>query len=157
MTKGLALPLLLLVVGCATVGPAAQTRASIAADEASIRAFEEQERQGILNRDSQALQRIWSEHFMVNSPFNQVSPDAGVVLDLMRQGLIHYSSFERRIEHLRIDGDIAIVMGAETVRPTGNAPLAGQTVQRRFTHIWRRDGGTWRLIARHANNIPPSR
>jgi hypothetical protein len=45
-------------------------------------------------------------------------------------------------------------MGAETVRPIGKAPLAGQTVKRRFTNIWSREGGTWRLIARHANVIP---
>lgn len=44
-----------------------------------------------------------------------------------------YSSFERKIEFIRIDGDFAIIMGAETVKPIGEAFLAGKTVQRRFT------------------------
>ena len=43
------------------------------------------------------------------------------------------------IEFIRIDRNIAIVMGAETVQPIGDAPLAGKTVQRRFTNIWKKD------------------
>jgi ketosteroid isomerase-like protein len=46
-------------------------------------------------------------------------------------------------------------MGAETVRPIGEAPLAGQTVERRLTNIWKKEAGTWRMIARHANVSPP--
>lgn len=81
--------------------------------EATIRSLEEQERVAVLNRDAQALQRLWSERFMVNSPLNQIAPDRSVVLDLLQRGLIHYSSFERRIEWIRLDGDVAIVMGGE--------------------------------------------
>jgi hypothetical protein len=136
---------LLLLAACTTVIP----------DEATIRSLEEQERMGVLNQDVQALERVWSEQFMVNTPTNQVSPNRSVVVDLVEQGIIHYSSFERSIEQIRFNGDIAIVMGGETVQPTGNAPLAGQTVERRFTHIWKYDGATWRLVARHANDIIP--
>ena len=62
--------------------------------------------------------------------------------------------FERKSESVRVDGDLAIIMGAETVRPTAGAPMAGQTIQRRFTNIWRRGDRTWRLYARHANVLP---
>lgn len=107
----------------------------------------------MLNQDFDALERIWSEQFIVNAPTNKVAPNRSVVLAAFRQGLAHYSSFERTIEHIVLQGDFAIVMGAETVKPIGNAPMAGQTVQRRFTNIWRREGGGWRLFARHANNV----
>src|SRR6185295_4933996 len=100
-----------------------------------------------------ALQRVWSEGLVVNTPSNQISPDREVVLNLVRQGLIDYARFERRIERLRIDGDIAIVMGGETIEAIGSSPQAGQTVQRRFTHVWKKEAGTWRLVARHANLI----
>jgi ketosteroid isomerase-like protein len=109
---------------------------------------------GVLNRDTLALMGVWSEHFIVNAPGNRVRPNRQVVFDLIRQGNIHYSAFEATIEHIRVDGDIAIVMGAETVRPTGRARLAGQTVNCRFTHVWRKGEAGWRLIARHANIIP---
>lgn len=154
MKRSLALPLLLLLLNCTTAAPPPQTSGAV--DEAMVRTLEEQERLGVLNRDTEALQRVWSEEFMVNSPFNQIAPNRTVVLNLVRQGMIHYSSFDRVIEQLRIHGDLAIVMGAETVRPAGNAALAGETVQRRFTHVWQKRGGAWRLIARHANNIPRS-
>jgi hypothetical protein len=132
---------------------AQETHDKAEADEQAIRFLEEQERMGVLNQDFHALEQIWSEHFMVNSPRNQVAPNRSVVLDIFRQGLAHYTSFERSIEYIRIDGDIAIVMGAETVQPTGNAPLAGETVHRRYTNFWKRDGEMWSLVARHANNI----
>lgn len=129
-----------------------QAQDTTGVDEETIRSLEEQERMGVLNQDLQALEQLWSEHFMVNSPFNKVAPNRGVVLDIFRQGLAHYTSFDRSIENIRIDGDMAIVMGAETVQPTGNAPRAGETIQRRFTHLWKQEGGKWRLVMRHANN-----
>jgi ketosteroid isomerase-like protein len=124
-------------------------------DEATLRALETRGRLGVLNRDLEALQAHWSEDFVVNAPRNRVVPDRSAVLDLIRKGQIHYSSFESEIEYVRIDGDIAIVMGRETVQPVGDAPLAGETVERRYTHVWQRQGGTWLLIARHANNVCP--
>lgn len=146
---------MLLLLGCATTMPAPSAQLRPVADEGAIRALEEAERLGVLNQDFAALEAIWSEHYMVNSPRNQIAPTRAVVLDVFRQGLAHYSSFERRIEQIRFDGDIAVVMGGETVQPIGNAPQAGQTVQRRFTHVWKHEDGRWRLIARHANNIAP--
>lgn len=152
MNRILALVLLLPLLGCAATGSA--TNQSLPGDDAAIRALEERERLAVLDQDVEALQQIWADEFIVNSPLNQIAPNRAIVVDLMRQGLIHYTSFERQIEQLRIAANVAIVMGGETVRPAGNAPMAGQTVRRRFTHVWERKAGTWRLIARHANNIP---
>jgi len=125
-------------------------------DEAAVRALDDQERAAVLNQDLSALERLWSDRLVVNTPLNRVNGKHDA-LDLVRRGKIHYSAFERRIEFIRIDGDLAIIMGAETARPIGESPFAGQTVQRRFTHIWRKEAGTWRLIARHANIIPSPR
>jgi hypothetical protein len=85
-----------------------------------------------------------------------LSADRSVVLDRVRRGLIRYSRFERRIEAVRVSGDLAVVMGSDTVVRKGNEANAGPTVQRRFTNIWRLTGGSWRLIARHANVIAGS-
>jgi ketosteroid isomerase-like protein len=126
------------------------------ADERTIRSLEEQERMAVLNEDTAALERLWADEFIVNNPQNEISADRSAVLDRVKRGLIRYSTFERRIEAIRFNGDIAIVMGAETVvsksGPGGSAPA----VQRRFTNIWKRTGQTWRTIARHANVIPAS-
>jgi hypothetical protein len=50
------------------------------------------------------------------------------------------------------------IMGRETVDPRSDTPgaglVAGRTIKRRFTNIWKNEDGTWRLFARHANVIP---
>jgi ketosteroid isomerase-like protein len=125
-------------------------------EEDVIRRLEEQERQAVLQQDLAALERLWAEEFIVNNPQNQISPSRGAVLALVQRGLIRYAVFNRRIEAIRFSGDIAIVMGAETVEPVGDAPHAGRMVERRFTNVWRKQDATWHMIARHANVIAPA-
>lgn len=146
MSRVLTILIALTLLSCATAAPGG----SAAGEEAMIRGLEEQERTAVLNRDSGTLEQVWAPEFIVNSPLNQISPNRAVVLDFVRRGLIHYTAFERRIEELRIIGNTAIVMGGETVQPAG---AAAPPVQRRFTHVWQRDAGAWRLVARHANDI----
>lgn len=122
-------------------------------DEAAIRALEEEERVAVLKQDFDALERIWSAEFFVNTPRNDVSADRAAVLALFRKGIARYASFARTIDLIRFSGDHAFVMGGETVRPSGDAPNAGKTITRRFTNVWRREGGAWRLFARHASVI----
>ena len=104
-------------------------------EEDVIRQLEEQERQAVLQQDFAALERLWAEEFIVNNPQNQISTSRGAVLALVQQGLIRYAVFERRIESIRFSVDIAIVMGAETVEPVGDAPRAGGTVERRHERM----------------------
>lgn len=138
-------------------GPArAQDTSPASGDEAAIRALEERVRLGVLARDTTALREIWAPTFAVNAPANRVAPNRAAVFGLLTQGFIHYTSFETTIEFLQVEGPLAVVMGAEVVRPTGKAFRAGETLQRRYTHIWRKDDGTWLLAARHANIIPPA-
>jgi len=146
------LPMMALLItglACATTSNVANS----ANEEAAIRALEEQERLAVLNQNFTALEGIWSPRFMVNAPNNMVAPERSVVLGMFKQGLANYSAFDRNIERILMEDDLAIVMGAEVVKPIGNAPLAGQTVNRRFTSIWKKEGGAWRLLARHANVI----
>jgi len=135
---------------------AAQSQEPQSADEAAIRSLEEQERIAVLNEDIASLKRLWSEQFIVNNPQNRISHDRDVVLDLVKRGLIRYSRFERQIEAIRFNGDIAIVMGSEVVVRKSDAAATNQAVHRRFTNIWRRTGDTWHAIARHANVIQAS-
>jgi ketosteroid isomerase-like protein len=78
------------------------------------------------------------------------------VLDIVARGGMHYSVFDRKVEAVRIDGDVAIVMGSETVAPVATASVAPTPTPRRFTNIWKKELGTWRMIARHANVVPSS-
>ena len=129
------------------------------AHEREVQALDDQERLAALRRDVPALERLWSEQFTVNAPNNQVVIGRTAVLDtFLRSGIIDFATFERRYEFVRADGAFVIIMGLETVEPVSDAPsaglVAGQTIKRRFTNIWKNEGGTWRLFVRHANVIP---
>jgi len=124
-------------------------------EEQEIRALEQAEVTAVLNQDVAALERLWSPQMIVNNPQNGISANRDAVIDRVKRGLIRYSSFDRHIEAIRVSGDLAIVMGSETVVPKGDAPRAGQTVHRRYTNIWARSGSTWRSVGRHANVILP--
>lgn len=142
----LVLPLLVIL----DAGARAQTQNSV---EAKIRALDNEERIAALNRDTIALARLWSDQFVANGPNNRVVADKRALLD----ALVPRSSYERLIEFVRVDGEFAFIMGLETLVAVKDAPgvglVAGQPTRRRFTNVWKREGNTWRLYARHANVI----
>lgn len=129
------------------------------ADEQRVRALDEEERVAALKRDVPALERLWSDQFILNAPNNHVVVGRRAVLDaFLRSGIINFSKFERQTEFIRADGSFVIIMGLETVQSIDDAPsaglVAGQLIKRRFTNIWKNEAGTWRLFVRHANVIP---
>ncbi|HWU81106.1 MAG TPA: nuclear transport factor 2 family protein [Caulobacter sp.] len=89
---------------------------------------------------------------VVNNPVNIVASRA-VVAQLNADGKISYSQYERLIEHAALRGDMVLLMGEETVVPKGQNPLAGQTVRRRFTELWRPEGERWLLSVRQATVV----
>ncbi|HSE25052.1 MAG TPA: nuclear transport factor 2 family protein [Pyrinomonadaceae bacterium] len=104
--------------------------------------------EAVLRGDMAAIDRLWTEDFRVNNPFNEIDNAARI-----RDGRVTYSSFVRVPEEILVHGDTVIVMGRETVVPKGNSPGAGKTINRRYTNIWMKRSGRWRLIARHASIV----
>ncbi|MET0244323.1 MAG: nuclear transport factor 2 family protein [Flavitalea sp.] len=122
-------------------------------NEAEIRQLEKLERESVLNGDSLALfNKIWSSSMIVNGPANTVG-DVERTKSHFRSGNLSYLSFERTIEKVVFNENIAIVMGGETVKPQGLQPNAGKTVQRRFTNVWLYKNKNWSIIARQATII----
>ena len=121
--------------------------------EAEIRVLEDKEHKAMLNQDATTLQQVWAPDFMVNAPFNRVTLGSQEVIDLVKKGVIRYSSFTRNIEQFMVKKDMVITMGSEEVVPVGDVPNASKTIKRRYTNIWTKQNGAWRLTARHANEI----
>jgi ketosteroid isomerase-like protein len=120
------------------------------AREAEIRNVESLQTQAILKNDTAALYKLWSPQIVVNNPYNMV-----VTLDqikkIFRSGKVgNVSSLDVSIEKINFVQDIAIVMGTETLTPQGSADYAGKTIIRRFTNIWMKEDGEWKLTARQA-------
>ena len=122
--------------------------------EAEVRAMEVVEARALLQKDIPTLQKIWSPGFMVNAPLNMVF--IGGQVDLVKAGILSYTSFVRTVEQVLVLKDVVITMGSETVVPSGLDPMAGQTIQRRYTNIWMKEKGDWVLVARHASDICPA-
>jgi ketosteroid isomerase-like protein len=127
---------------------AAQSVKQNAAIEQEIRKLELAHADAILRGDLVALDKLWTEDFIVNNPYNEIDK-----ADRIRTGAVTYSSFVRVPESVVIHGDTVIVMGREIVVPKGNSPDAGNTINRRYTNIWMKREAKWRLVARHASVI----
>lgn len=123
------------------------------ARESEIRKMENLEREAVMKGDSVALfDKIWSPRMIVNTPANLVGTVEGTKAHF-RSGDLNYLSFERTIERIEIHEDVAIVMGAEIIKPQGRQTNAGKTVSRRFTHVWLFRDNRWSLVARQATII----
>jgi ketosteroid isomerase-like protein len=128
------------------------------ADKDHVLALDDEERRATLERDVAAMERLFSEHFFVNAPNNRVVVGRQAMLDVfVRSGIIDFSQFDRTIEHVHAEPGFVFIMGLETVTPKNDAPsaglIAGRTIQRRFTNIWKNEDGVWRLFVRHANVV----
>lgn len=142
----LAVVLAVFVTGSASAQSAKQ-KAKI---EQEIRRLDLAHADAVLRGDLATLDKLWTEDFRVNNPFNQIDR-----ADRIRTGAVTYSSFTREPETVLIHGDTIIVMGREIVVPKGDSPDSGKTINRRYTNIWMKRSGNWRLVARHASVICP--
>jgi ketosteroid isomerase-like protein len=143
--------LILLAVALTVLMPglvSAQGAKQKAAIEQEVRRLDLAHADAILRGDAAALDKLWTEDFKVNNPFNEIDR-----ADRIRTGAVTYSSFIREAESIQVHGDTVIVMGRETVVPKGSSPDAGNTINRRYTNIWMKRSGKWRLVARHASVI----
>jgi hypothetical protein len=121
--------------------------------ESEIRRLENLERESLLKGDSLALfDKIWSSKMIINTPVNVVGTVEGTKANF-RSGNLSYLSFERNIEKISFNDNVAIVMGGEVIKPQGKQMNAGKIVTRRFTHVWQFSDNNWSIIARQATII----
>jgi ketosteroid isomerase-like protein len=116
--------------------------------EKDVRAREEENRAAFLAADVAALDRLWTDDFLVNSPINVVNGKRQT-LALLEAGRIRHTSMTTAIEQMARHGDVVVVMGSDRVTD----PPDGTITHRRFTNLWRLEGGSWRCFARHANAV----
>lgn len=138
---------LTVLLPCAVSAKGARQKAAV---EQEVRRLDLAHADAVLRGDLAAMDKLWTKDFIVNNPFNEIDK-----ADRIRTGAVTYSSFERVPEAIVVHGDTVIVMGHETVVPKGNSPDAGKTINRRYTNIWMKRDGRWRLVARHASVICP--
>ena len=117
-----------------------------------LRKMEQLQVQGVLDQDSTILQRIMANDLVITAANNNVI-GMQTAMKALRQGYIHYSSYQQEIDTIRVFENIGIVMGLEIMKPVGLTGNAGKTVKRRFTDVWMYKNQKWEMIARQATNI----
>lgn len=140
----------------------AQSEKENARLEQEIRKLDAAHAEAILKRDVEALKTLIADDAVTNHPTGKIVKERDGIIEMIRNGTINYSSFVREPESVLIYPDMpnmpnmVVVMGHETIEPTGKAPGAGKILHRRYTNIWTKRNGKWQLTVRHANIVCPN-
>ncbi len=135
----------------------AAAAATATPNEANLRAADAEQMRIIIEGDAAAQRAFMHPNYIINAPANVVRRKADVVAILERGGAAS-ERFERVIEGVALTGNVGIVAGHETVKPTPTSNLGktypGQTLTRRFTNVFLWEDGKWRFLARQATVVP---
>ncbi len=149
-TLRIALILAFAFCGAIAAARAAETEAELVQE---IRRLDMAHARAIFKGDAAALDQLMDDEVTVNHPTNRIVKEKKELLDLIAQGVIRYTAFERRPEKFLVYDGLVVVMGDETVVPAKGAPNEGKQLRRRYTNGWMKRDGRWRLAFRHANNV----
>lgn len=138
-----------------TVCAFCQSPQVLSSPEQEVRRLSADEVNAFLHNDPAALERIWSDDFVVTNPLNRIATKKQV-LNMVHSGFLVITSYDREIEYLHVYGNTTVIVaGPETVVWGGKMPNARRTEHLRYTAVWMLQNGRWQEVARHANIIPP--
>ncbi|HUG13039.1 MAG TPA: nuclear transport factor 2 family protein [Opitutaceae bacterium] len=129
--------------------PAVAANAEI---ETEIRILEEQEVQAVLAHDAATLERLWDKTYVVHNPEGRIVL-AGARVEDRPLFQNTRASFVREVEIIVANGDVVFSMGSEIVTSPVGSANAGAVIKRRYTNVWMRKDGAWKMVARHANKV----
>jgi ketosteroid isomerase-like protein len=114
--------------------------------EETIRKLDNERIQAQIHADATALDRIYGADFIGVGPSGIVRTKPQVILDFT-SGDLKFQSITTDDVQVRVYGDTAV----ETGRSTMIGQDKGKTVPRdtRFTRVWVKQQGQWRLVANH--------
>lgn len=126
-------------------------------DETAVLAADASQRDAVARVDPVAIAAISHPDLIINAPNNRVLTRDDLIR-MVGNGEIRNEVFERVPETVSVTGDLGVVMGHETVLPgaaSEQARMYGRrTLNRRYTNVFVRVGGSWLHIARHASIVP---
>jgi ketosteroid isomerase-like protein len=129
----------------------AQNRTDTGKLEKEVLAVDTQRADAYVNGDVATLERILADDVTYVHPTGKVETKAEVIAGFKAQDR-KYKSIKRDDVVVRIYGNTAVVTGRNTI----SAEYQGKNydVQNRFTRVYVKQAGGWRLVAHHGSNIP---
>lgn len=128
---------------CQTESAAKAQRSSI---EQAIRELDHERIQAQLGADAVALERIYADDFIGVGPSGTVRTKPQVIADFT-SGELHFQSITTDEVRVRVYDNTAVETGLSTMVGQDK----GKAVPRdtRFTRVWVKQQGRWRLVANH--------
>jgi ketosteroid isomerase-like protein len=103
--------------------------------------------------DADALDRLWASDLEVDVP-GMAPMTKSEALAFARTGRMRFETYETSQIKIRTYGDTAVVTGRlQRTRTVANRQRADDW---RFTKVYARRAGTWRVVSFHASDSPPS-
>ena len=114
--------------------------------EQAIRRLDKERIQAQVHADAEALDRIYADDFIGVGPSGTVRTKQQVIADFTSHDLKFQSITTEEVQ-VRVYGNTAV----ETGRSTMTGQDKGKDVPRdtRFTRVWVKQQGRWRLVANH--------
>ena len=112
----------------------------------ALKQLDQERIQAQIGADAAALDRLYAEDFIGIGPSGTVRTKAQVIADFT-SGSLRFQSITTDDVRWRVYGDTAV----ETGRSTMIGQDKGKAVPRdnRFTRVWIKEVGRWRLVANH--------
>ena len=119
--------------------------------EQMIRKLDDERIQAQIHADAGALERIYADDFIGVGPSGTVRTKPQVISDFTSAAL-KFQSITTDDVRIRVYGNAAV----ETGRSTMIGQDEGKIVPRdtRFTRVWIKQQGRWRLVANHYSSMP---
>ena len=113
---------------------------------AGIKQLDDERIQAQVGADASALDRIYADDFIGVGPSGTVRTKKQVILDFT-SGTLKFQSITTDEVQVRVYDNTAVETGLSTM----DGQDKGKTVPRntRFTRVWVKQQGSWRLVANH--------
>jgi ketosteroid isomerase-like protein len=146
MRRNLAVAVLLLPAALAAAQTENGSRARDTGVQQTIRKLDGERIQAQIHADTAALDRLYADDFIGVGPSGTVRSKPQVMEDF-RSGTLKFQSITTDEVEVRVYGNTAVETGRSTMGGQDN----GKTVPRdtRFTRVWVKQQGRWRLVANH--------
>ncbi len=118
-----------------------------ASDEQQVRQLEHQSHEAFLQRDTETLNRILADDFIVTDPEGRLLTKADWIAD-MTTGELTFESIHMDDLQVRIYGDAAVTIGRVTMK--GQSKEGGVNGQYCYTAMYVKQDGRWQAVAEQA-------
>ena len=115
-----------------------------------IRKVDRERIQAQVNADAVALDRIYADDFIGIGPSGTLRMKKDVLADFA-SGSLKFQSITTDDVRIRVYGNAAVETGLSTMKGQDADKVVPE--ENRFTRVWIRQGGRWRLVANHYSNL----